>query len=383
MYWNGYAWIEAVLNSNAPQNVRADSDLSIDNSNNIYFIATDNRIHRMTWGAGIWSEAALNTSAPQNVRSKSPLSIDQLGKIYFVATDNRVHQYYWNGTSWVEAALNSGGPQDVMPESDLTVDPNGSVYYVGTDARIHEYYWNGSIWQHAVLNPSAPQNARIAVVGVNIVSRSPLTSDAAGNIYFVATDNRVHKYAWAGTWQESALNTSAPQNVRLSSSLVTDDLGKIYFIATDNRIHQYWPSGSSWIEAINSSLDPQNVSNALATDGDNLFFTATDLRVWTSYWGCKNIFKSLEEEYQKPEENPQEPEFVLYPNPCSNYVYLRLQEQNIASITIRIFDNTGRLILQKETKDETTLEFNLIDLSAGMYIVQAYDGSKFISKRLI
>jgi len=388
MYWNGFYWQHAVLNANAPQNVRSDSDLAIDGNGNVFFVATDNRVHIMYWTGSYWQEATLNSAAPQNVRPRSSLVTDQAGNVYFVGTDARVHQYYYNSTYWQEATLNVSAPQNVAFESDLACDHLGKIYFTGTDWRIHQYYYSGGQWNEATLNSSAPQNVRrrLSLLGGWVfiwAANSPLTCDPSGAVYFAASDNRVHNYYWNGSfWQEATLNVNAPQNLDVKTDLLSDDNGKIHFIANDHRVHQYYWAGSQWNEAVNNINDPVNVRSGLSTDGENIFYAGTNYQVWSSYWGCNDLFKSN----NPPAEfigKKDDLQLKVYPNPSNGLYTVLLTDNSNSKLDLFVYDVLGNLLRKSEAIESSELKLDIQDLPKGIYLLKIKKGEQVYSERII
>jgi|GEM_PF-3582561 len=395
MYWNGYYWQHAVLDASAPPNVRFDSDLAIDIDNNVYFISNDNRIHRMYWKNGSWNEEALNDNSPQNVREKSALCVYRNTNVFFIGNDNRVHVMYKVDNVWREAVLNSRAPQNVMQESDLAVDQMGRVYFVANDFRIHQYYWNGKEWIETALNKSAPQNVRVDVIvgypNNYVVSRSPLVCYNSNSVFFVADDNRVHNYYWnVSYWQEATLQRQAPSNVNLTTSLALDKSGVVYFVANDNRVHRYFWSNNSWHENVNNELDPMNVSGEIACDGNDIFYTGTDQKIWSSYYGCSELFKdsefSIKATFDKTQSTLGANEIKLYPNPNNGNFTLYFEKsfwnQNLI---IEIFNASFNRLLQVNTiVDESNADI-LIDISGeanGIYLIKITSESGSYVKKI-
>ncbi len=83
------------------------------------------------------------------------------------------------------------------------------------------------------------------------------------------------------------------------------------------------------------------------------------------------------------EAEPAASDFVMYPNPASNYVQLSIPE-NLSHKIITIYDNSGTFILQ--TKVDSDTNESLIDLSkfkSGIYLLNFKSDQKSWNKKLI
>lgn len=155
LYLNNGVWIDQALNPAHPSTVRKQfvlgsgfickSSIAIDQTNNVFFVGSDNRIHEFYFSNGVWIETTLSPSAPQNVRNNSIDNRNSLVadnyNIYFIASDNSVHHYYWN-QQWYETTTysNSGILKNV--NSGLAIDiSNSYVFYNATDSRIWANFW--------------------------------------------------------------------------------------------------------------------------------------------------------------------------------------------------------------------------------------------------
>ncbi|MFC3414448.1 HYR domain-containing protein [Algoriphagus hitonicola] len=75
----------------------------------------------------------------------------------------------------------------------------------------------------------------------------------------------------------------------------------------------------------------------------------------------------------------------VYPNPSTRYATIRVDFSGEAPVIIKVFDATGRLVMEEETVQSNNYE-RLIDielLSNGMYQVQVQIGQFILTKRLV
>jgi hypothetical protein len=157
-------WTEANLVASAytvrkdPNNAaNSNSSLAVDLSSNnaVFFVGTDSRVHEIYLSGATWVEATLNTTAPQNVRNdpndcQNMLASDLNGYAYFVADDNRVHQYYYSG-GWIQATNNGNDPQNVC--GGLATE-GSNVYFISNTSRVWSSYWSCQSLFNKTANPT-------------------------------------------------------------------------------------------------------------------------------------------------------------------------------------------------------------------------------------
>jgi len=69
-------------------------------------------------------------------------------------------------------------------------------------------------------------------------------------------------------------------------------------------------------------------------------------------------------------ENKRDSEILLYPNPCNAYIILDIKLDYTASLSYRLYDFSGKLLLSKEIQSESNNFREIIDLedySHGVY----------------
>ncbi len=77
---------------------------------------------------------------------------------------------------------------------------------------------------------------------------------------------------------------------------------------------------------------------------------------------------------------------TVYPNPASDKLNVQFNSSQDGNINIRIFDINGKMVMSNEfvsQKGMNTYEMELGTLSRGIYVVNLYNGSNFVTKKLI
>ena len=78
----------------------------------------------------------------------------------------------------------------------------------------------------------------------------------------------------------------------------------------------------------------------------------------------------------------KETKFNMYPNPTSNNLNFKLENNN-DNATIKIISITGQVVFEKQNLSGTDFNFDVSNLNAGMYIVQITDSGKTLNSKFI
>lgn len=81
-------------------------------------------------------------------------------------------------------------------------------------------------------------------------------------------------------------------------------------------------------------------------------------------------FQQFDDQLVSVTEIPQEGKFLVYPNPCSDFVQLDIQLEHAADLQYKLYDFSGKALLSKEIPSRVTSYQEVIDLShlaPGMY----------------
>ena len=117
--------------------------------------------------------------------------------------------------------------------------------------------------------------------------------------------------------------------------------------------------------------DTKFILNAVIQEYNTNFNTWNVLEdeEFKSYWYySKNSSLSLE--------TPKSSEFIIYPNPSSDIVYV---EGNYSQLKVVVYDILGKQVM----KESITNTLNISQLEKGVYILQLSDGAKVTSERII
>lgn len=231
-----------------------------------YFAGTPSRtwhtfdLSGNTGGAAVMSNSSLASLSDTLVGSP---------EVYYVGVDQHIHQLSYNtSTGWHNYDLYSFAPHPAAASGGLTalVDSvTGALeaYYVGTDQHVHQLQWGGSSGWHT-FDVSAYLGATPAVIGQGTLTSMVDTLSNSLKIYYVGTDQHVHEISWnasSGYHTADITATAGSFNI-LSGGAITsmpDTLASavdVFYVATDHRVHELqWKPSTGWHD---SNIQPNN-----------------------------------------------------------------------------------------------------------------------------
>lgn len=75
--------------------------------------------------------------------------------------------------------------------------------------------------------------------------------------------------------------------------------------------------------------------------------------------------------------------FLVYPNPTSDYLIIKSEEQRISQSQLTIYSILGKLIYRENFNGETEVHLDRMDVSPGIYIVVVQSGSSIRTEKII
>ncbi|UJP65277.1 YDG domain-containing protein [Mongoliitalea daihaiensis] len=125
----------------------------------------------------------------------------------------------------------------------------------------------------------------------------------------------------------------------------------------------------------------------LAIEGNQLIWTGTDIapqKITTRIISTDRAGQSIDREVTFLREIALN-EFLLYPNPATHETNAKVQLDGSASVTITVYDITGRILINETTFEEETFirTLNLDGMATGVYLVQVKIGYLVMTQRLM
>jgi len=334
-----------------PTTVDVKSNIAL-RSDGVFYIGSDNLIYRAYQSNGSWlSEAITPTAGWQNIQVAGSLALDEAGHIFFRSTDNRMFNL-WGGYTTPQLNEVVGGCS-----GEIAVNGN-NVYFKATDNKIHYVSWNGSWWQESIFG----QNNGYAVDGFMAFDNN--------RIFYKGSDGKAHVIAPVSGI--NYLDLPLDNNVtNIAGDLVFMD-GKLFYISKDNKVHNFQWSGTFWWDS------DFPLANAKAcSDQYNSFMNKP---AGTGEEGGETELENgglPVQALSTPASN-----ISVYPNP--NRGLFTLRAENIAATPVEVYDITGKKIEPTlHTRDNATLDVDLTHYPKGLYMIRVTLQDKQWSQKIM
>gem|GEM_PF-6350790 len=334
-------------------------------------------------GADIIGDERLVRSLSFNLEGNRLL----VNKYDIAAQRYKVEIYEYNGISWGEQQEIEGLENSYISAYSCDGSTIAGAYYQESSddlSDIHVYTYNGNEW--------VQKGNTITGFVSDFNLRAGISFNSNGNIIAIGdpnktsssnTDDPGHVYVYS--YSENT-DTWEPMGQVLEGEQVWDKFGhSVNLNADGSRILISAPSSNNWmgkvkaydydattgswlqigedIEVIDSPYYYFGTSLCLSEDGKHIAVGATTEQ--TPYTGRVYTFK-LEDEMNVAEILPKAT-IVLYPNPVKEVLYFTGKE-NIRSI--QVFDLNGKLLITKQTDNQSFSELNVVNLQKGVYLVR-------------
>jgi len=164
--------------------------------------------------------------------------------------------------------------------------------------------------------------------------------------------------------------------------VLADNLGRTYF----------FDGISDTIHGRNDTFN-LSISNYTTNFGDNAFVNGTDLNndgiidlaIGNRAGGVKILFGNqivgLEEELDPSSKSNDF--FSFYPNPARDAILIEINSDSRELMELKIFDNNGRLIQNRQIRPQDKTQIDLSNLPEGLYFIQLKNSKRTASKKLI
>jgi hypothetical protein len=205
--------------------------------------------------------------------------------------------------------------------------------------------------------------------------------DPAGNVVWeLALDNGkslVGYRAWRHEW-----NPCAPINPdAVTVTKITSTSAKVSWNAVSNATSydiQYRKAKNTEWKIKNTTKTSKKLSN-LASDLEYVFQIRTYCaNGHVSDWSPIDTFKTLPARMIDPQ-NTIAASMELSPNPTSGFINIEFELDNNETVTVSLFDITGKLIstsVQSLTQGDQQMQFDVSNFPAGLYYAEVIAGSE-------
>lgn len=321
-------------------------DIEINSLGVIYF-ATTLYVYKSTNGGDDWTECFF---FDDNLVS---LEIDNNNGLW-VGTWGYIFHSSDNGATWDTSLCTHNS--EVF--NDFAFGPNGEIYAVSQDftSPYGGFYisYNGYEWQ----NPS------LHGIGAVTIETTTLNTIFVGSRFyglFRSFDN-------GNTWETVYENIDA-------IALTIDSLDNIYVgsdasLSSTKGLFMSEDLGQSWDTMDQTGLTNKHIQRIEISNSGHLFVISE------ATYGHQ-LFQSVNPITNVSLYPSTTSSSLLYPNPCSDYIYLSTDYQLHHNMYFKIYSITGRII-HTETPIQSNLQPIITNsLNSGLYIIQIYSENHF------
>ena len=135
------------------------------------------------------------------------------------------------------------------------------------------------------------------------------------------------------------------------------------------------PSGNQWFNSSGIIVGSNN-ANYTITSNDNYYCIVTQL-------GCSsdtsNIINAV---FTDVQEKKNSMDIAIYPNPASNYIFVKSNNKLTKDMTLNFYNALGVLV-RTENINQNQQQFNILDMANGFYIVEIKSGEMSARQLLI
>ncbi|MCJ8290225.1 MAG: T9SS type A sorting domain-containing protein [Crocinitomicaceae bacterium] len=404
----GYSW---------PSWTQVKGDLIFSEGKIIYKGMT-NRLQLFWKSGGNWTHGTIddNWSSWDHYVSDQPGSIcaTSQGKILFRGWDNKMHMFSWESGSndWVGTRLPHNYASGEYINGDVISGGSSQVYYRGVDGKVQNFWMSGSTYYHGNIGAHGVKN-----------NPSSMALTSSDQIYFIGTDNRLHKYYWNSGWQHELLESTSGSSLYSVSnwnfgylksayaySSIKVDISDptkntVVYFGEDGRLQQMKKVGVSWTHKwiddysntdFHASYPNQTygvgyASVAVTSDGKIVYDQYGKNLSCFEYGNCEylnptsniGILKSAVNSDISIQEVKEEVTLSLFPNPARELVHISAEGKKISQI--KIIDLTGKVIKEIAIDQSENADVRVNTFAPGMYtvIVHLSDGSISTDKLII
>jgi ELWxxDGT repeat protein len=327
----------------------------------------------------LWSSDGTNigTLLFDNINASSSASPDN-----FILFNNEMY-FRANGSSGSGLWRTDGASTFFVTNkgySNLTVSGN-NLFFVST------YSNGGELWRTDGVSTIQVRDIKLGSGGSNGSFPNYLT-DVNNILYFSANNGTNGVELWKSDGTEAGTIMVKDTQSGSDSSSITGienfEGTVIISLGDNNQNRELWKSDGS--EAGTVLLQDINPSTEQYGNGSNpqnfyvgnniLYFSADNGMIGSELWKLDQASLSLEKE------NLKQPTWVnLYPNPSSGVLNINVENQQIESV--KIFNLTGKEVMQLSAKSKLTETINISQLSSGVYLIQLKTKTNVFSRKII
>lgn len=340
--------------------------------NNVFFSANDGINGRELWktdGSPVGTSLYLDLNTTTSTANSNPDNLNVLGaQLTFAATHTTLGRelFKTNGTGSLVLIKDINISGDSNP-TNVTLIGGGILYFSADNGTNGQELWssngnNSGTNMLKDINPSGNSNP------------SKFTLVGSSDIYFIANDgtNGVELWKTDGTSTGTVLVKNINPTGDGNPDYLTEYNGKLYFTA-DNGTN----GTQLWVSDGTSTGTTMITINASATsDISDLIVFNNELYFGANAGVGKELYAYMDPALSTANFQLNESKITLYPNPSKNYFEL---SSEVAIEKVEVYSLMGQIVKSFETQTQ----YDITDLSKGVYLVKVNTTEGSLSKSLI
>ena len=336
------------------------------NGNLVYYRGMDGKIHGFKYLNGIISNFIVddgnNASYSKINATSGSLVVSPNNAIYYRGTDNKLHKYIFENNSWKHILISNTTSSTDLIAGNLVINENNDIYYKGKDEFLHKYSSANGNYIHQKFN-TLP---KIEIGNFTLTGKSSTSLSQPFILSFIEKDTKIINWCYEEINGLSLPLKILPTNEHIppKSNLSISSLQQIWYKGIDGKVNFLKNENGNWMHYWPNSWDNKNPIININTD--NLISFNDNL---LCYRNSEGYIKKIE---LKPFQSTNPPcdindyfpdpifrtsgtnsnfnkeiVFKVFPNPCSDKLFLEIPTLNTSMAELKIINTTGQIAMKK------------------------------------
>lgn len=346
-------------------------------SGDIFYVGTDQKIHRLRQINGVWNHQLLGAYTNANSKTNGELALDESDNsstitVYYRGIDNRLQAVWFNPNTgdyentFIDQNWSNG---DYLINSSrkgvLRYTGSLGAMYIGADNKLHRFYFANNTWNHELANYTYADG--------ELIKGGLEWNDNNATLYYVGTNGRIQSFnrgirfengGFVSYWKHNLIDDyqDSPEyygyrnaiGISGASILQIGTAGKKIIYNSEEsiaRIFEYKDCESP----VNCEFPKKNLNRPAPQEEPGLLAQLGQGKDFT-----------LQQKQQGSEG------YALSPNPVAHVLHIR-SDKNTTAFTVSVFNLNGKLILEKEDQHTRDVSLDLSGYSPGLYLIRIKD----------
>lgn len=289
----------------------------------------------------------------------SPWNKDVIYVLLKVPNNPQIKMLKYNGSSW--SNYSTGIPNEETPIWMAMDYGSNDAIYIGTETG-KIYYRHGTQASWSSYNDGNFPKLRINQMDINY------------------QDNTLRAGTYGlGIWKTPLVCPTVSNPVNNGAAIPSTIYEGINIVASKNTLQNTGPTAFRGTNSV--TLNPGFIATGSGTANRYVKAFIHGCNTPGSSEGLKNGYISVEDGEVLLQEQIEQFDFTIYPNPSEGKFSLKFEEPVAGKISITTLD--GKSVFAEDMKETSEHRMDLSEIPSGVYIITLTKGSKSYSKRII